>query len=279
MTTVVADFHIHTLASDGLLSPRKVVADASAKGLLAIAVTDHDTVAGLPEALASARQLSMELIPGIELSTEFAGKEIHILGYFIDPYNQYLNSLLATLQESRQGRAKKMVDKLTGLGYQIELSAVLRHAGGAAPGRPHVARALVEAGYIQTVRQAFDELIGYQMPGYVERYKLSPQEAIGAIQVAGGVAAWAHPGLTEDDTLLQTFISAGLQGIEVYHPDHDSVQSSHYKGLANAFNLFAVGGSDFHGQEAGHVRELGCQGLSAQEYRDFQDYFRRYIRK
>jgi hypothetical protein len=279
MMTVAADLHIHTLASDGLLPPHKVVADAAAKGLLAIAVTDHDTVNGLPEALASASQLSIELIPGIELSTEFAGKEIHILGYFIDPYNHNLKTLLETLQQSRRGRAEKMVNKLAGLGYTIELSAVLRHTGGAAPGRPHVARTLVEAGYVQTMGQAFDQLIGYQMPGYVERFKLSPQEAIDAIREAGGTAAWAHPGLTADDSLLQTFISAGLQGLEVYHPDHDPVQLSYYKRLAKAFNLFVVGGSDFHGQEAGHARELACQGLSVHEYRDFQDYFRRNPRK
>lgn len=271
---IAADFHIHTLASDGLLPPRKVVADAAAKKLMAIAITDHNTVDGLPEALTAASQTSMDFIPGIELSTELSGREIHILGYFIDPYHQNLRNLLETLQQSRRCRAEKMIKKLVSLGYNIDLAAVLRHAGSAAPGRPHVARALVDAGYVQTMGQAFDQLIGYQMPGYVERFKLSPREAIGVIREAGGVAAWAHPGLTADDALLETFISYGLQGIEAYHPDHDSVQASHYSGLARTYNLFIVGGSDFHGQESGHAREIGCQGLSGQEYLDFQNYMR-----
>ncbi len=273
MTDIVADLHVHTLASDGLLSPRNVVIDGFNNKLSAIAITDHDTVDGLPEAMATARKLSIELIPGIEFSTEYEDKEIHILGYFINPENLQLKKLLESLQQNRWVRTEKMVKKLVSLGYRIDLSEVIRYAGKAAPSRPHVARALVEAGYAKTINQVFDEVIGYQMPGWVERFKLSPKEAIEVVRNAGGVAAWAHPGLAQSDNLLETFIAAGLQGLEVYHPNHDFEQSCHYKTLAKMFNLFIVGGSDFHGEEANKVRQIGCYGLSAMEYRAFQDYY------
>ena len=270
---VTADLHVHTTASDGTLLPYDVVARAKQAGLQAIAITDHDSVGGLSEAKAAGKNLSLTVFPGIELSTEIDSHEIHILGFCIDHQHQVLLSLLDTLQKSRYTRAQRMVENLVSLGYKIELDAVLQHAGGAAPGRPHVGRALVDQGYISSVKEAFEKLIGYKMPAYVDRYKLSPQEAIEAIHAAGGISAWAHPGLAANDSLLEMFIEYGLDGLEAYHPDHDSEQSSHYVDLARKRGLFVTGGSDFHGGE--RARDLGCCGLGKKEYQRFVTACRR----
>lgn len=269
--TVIADLHIHTTASDGLDSPEKVVKKAAILGLSAIAITDHDTINGIDAALVVAKNAQPEVIPGVELSTEMDDKEIHILGYFIDPANPDLIALLEKLQESRFKRAEKMVKKLNSLGYHVSMEAVLDRAGEAAPGRPHLARALVEKGYVPSVSAAFNSLLGYKMPGYVERYKLSPQEAIANIRAAGGLAAWAHPFLSGKDSLLTSLISSGLQGLEVYHPDQNSSQSGHYRQLAKIHRLFVCGGSDFHGSGAGHTAHLAHCGLTAGELRDFRE--------
>jgi 3',5'-nucleoside bisphosphate phosphatase len=142
----------------------------------------------------------------------------------------------------------------------------LRIAGIAAPGRPHIARALVEKGYVKNIRQAFTELIGYRGPAYVERFKLSPYEAIKIINEAGGIAAWAHPGLTADAGFLKGFLQAGLQGIEVYHPEHSWRQTAHYRSLARELGLIVTGGSDYHGNEVGPSRELAACGISRAEF-------------
>jgi 3',5'-nucleoside bisphosphate phosphatase len=270
-----ADLHVHTHASDGLVSPSGVVAAAAAKGLAAVAVTDHDTVDGLDEAVMAQAGLTLRVIPGIELSCDVLGREIHILGFFIDYTCPELTRLLKTIHESRFSRAVKMVDRLQKLGYAITLPAVLEQAGGAAPGRPHVARALVDAGYFANVRKVFDQLLGMGMPGYVERYKLLPQEAIAAIRNAGGLAAWAHPALAGSDHLLAGFIGYGLQGLEIYHPDHGPHQTEHYRRLAKRHGLVTTGGSDYHGGEAGRVGDLGGFGLNMDEYHHFLAFAQR----
>ncbi|MBS4023434.1 MAG: PHP domain-containing protein [Dethiobacter sp.] len=262
---VAADLHIHTTASDGLLTPQEVVASAARLGLHAISVTDHDTVDGLKEAVQAAEKTSLEVIPGIELSTEHRDKEIHILGYYIDINNYELSLLLAALQKSRAGRAEKMVEKLESLGKNIEMKSVSRIAGRAAPGRPHIARALLERGYVKNMKQAFDELIGHQGPAYVERFKLTPQEAINIIKKAGGVAVWAHPGLTGDNSLLKEFLCSGLQGLEVYHPEHSWHAVSRYRSLAREWGLLVTGGSDYHGCGEGIAGTLAACGVSRQE--------------
>jgi predicted metal-dependent phosphoesterase TrpH len=271
---VVADLHIHTTGSDGLLSPSEIVNLAESAKLVAIAITDHDTIGGIEEALAESQNKNVEVIPGIELSTEFQDSEIHILGLYINHRYSALTELLEKLHKSRFLRAEKMVAKLCSLGYHIDLDAVLRQARDAAPGRPHVARALVEKGYIASVSEAFDTLLGYKMPGYVQRYKLTPKEAITIIREAGGISAWAHPGLTGQYYLLKEFKSYGLTGLEAYHPDHHPSQVEHYKKLARESALFVSGGSDFHGREAGHTRELAYCGLSQQELANIQDIWR-----
>ncbi len=267
--TVVADLHIHTTASDGLLSPAEIVRKAVSQGLSAIAITDHDTIDGINAALNTAKNALPEIIPGIELSTETDDREIHILGFYIDHTDPDLIALLKILQESRFNRAEKAVKKLNSLGYLISLGDVLDFAGKAAPGRLHIARALVEKGYFPNLPAAFNNLLGYRMPGYVERFKLRPEEAIARIRSAGGLAAWAHPYLSGKDSLLTEFISYGLQGLEVYHPEQNASQSGHYRQLAKLNRLFICGGSDFHGSGAGHISSLANCGLNAGEYKDF----------
>ncbi|MBS3902416.1 MAG: PHP domain-containing protein [Dethiobacter sp.] len=268
---VAADLHIHTTASDGLLSPVEVVRKALSLGLSAIAITDHDTIDGISSAMNASEDDLPEIVPGIELSTEIDDREIHILGYYIDHTDPDLISLLKKLQESRFSRAEKTVKKLSSLGYQINLGEVLDFAGKAAPGRLHVARALVEKGYLPSVAAAFNDLLGYRMPGYVERYKLRPAEAIAKIRAAGGLAAWAHPYLSGKDSLLTEFISHGLQGLEVYHPDQNASQTGHYRQLAKSHRLFICGGSDFHGPGVGRASFLGNYGLNVREFKDFRE--------
>jgi predicted metal-dependent phosphoesterase TrpH len=267
--TVVADLHVHTNASDGLLSPKAVVKKAVAANLAVIAITDHDTVGGIDEALIAKQDTTLQVIAGIELSCEIHSTEVHILGFFIDHHYPALRQLLDTLHHSRFIRAEKMVKKLNALDYEIDLASVLSYAKEGAPGRPHVARALVETGYFFSVSEVFEKLLGFNMPGYVERYKLTPGEAISIIREAGGVAVWAHPALSHADTLLEQFVRQGLQGLEVYHPDHQAEQTSHYQHLAKKYHLFTTGGSDFHGSEVGRARELAYCGLTDQEFYDF----------
>lgn len=259
------DLHVHTSFSDGLLTPAKTVELADSLLLAAVAITDHDTVEGIEGALRAAVQLSVEVVPGVELSTEYDNREVHILGYYIDHTHPGLCVLLEKLRRSRHERAQKIVDKLRHLGFVVDYQEVMRLAGEAAPGRVHIARALVNNGHVESVRNAFEQLIGYRRPAYVERLKLSPGDAISAIRAAGGVAVWAHPGLTGNDRLLEKFLSWGLKGLEVYHPDHGCLQAARYRKMADRKNLCITGGSDFHGSDASRARGLGSCGVTVKE--------------
>ncbi|NLZ94129.1 MAG: PHP domain-containing protein [Firmicutes bacterium] len=270
---VVADMHVHTTASDGMLSPKEVVKLAAKKGLTALAITDHDTVDGIQEAQAVGHKMGIEIWPGVELSTEYHDKEIHLLGLGIEPSSNSLYTLLNMLRESRFERMKKIVTNLRGMGYKICMEEVLQQAGNAAPGRPHVARVLVKKGYMASVSEAFATLLERGLPAYVERYKLSPKAAIAAIRAAGGVACWAHPGLVKEDFLLTTFIENGLQGLEVFHSDHSYSEEKKYLHLAQQYKLLISGGSDFHGKEVDRTRDLAAFGLNADRYKNFKQLF------
>lgn len=242
-----ADLHIHTTASDGLLSPQEVVEWASRKKLCAVAITDHDTIKGIQPAMEASSQYNIEVIPGIEFSTEYMDEEIHILGYYIDYKQDWLMAKLDEIYESRYNRAIKMIDKLSAMGMNISLEQVKELAEGGTIGRPHIARALQENGYICNMKDAFKLYIGKGCPGYVERYRISCQEAIYMIKQLGGVPVLAHPGLINNKDCIDTILDMGVEGIEVYHTKHDDETIRYALKAVAHRKLLITGGSDCHG--------------------------------
>lgn len=267
------DLHTHTQASDGLNTPSDNVAYAKEKGLSGLAITDHDTVAGVAEALEAGKQLNMIVIAGIEISTTFEGKDIHVLGYGIDIDDDILQERLALQREGRDGRNVVIVNKLSKLGMPLNLedirSDVIKSDDAKentknSIGRPHIAQAMVAKGYVDNVRQAFDLYLGEGKPAYAAIERMSPADAVKWIVEAGGVAVLAHPGLYRDDDLvLRILQEGGFKGIEVYHSDHTEVQETVYLTLAANLNLTATGGSDFHGKRKGQLYhgDLGSRSV------------------
>lgn len=253
-STKYADLHLHTTASDGTLTPRQMVQSAKEVGLSAIAITDHDSVKGITEALEAGKEMDLEVIPGIELSTLNGKKEVHILGYYIDPPYKNLTEVLAQMIHARDTRAVRMVQNLNELGVDISLDRVREISGSDFIGRPHIARAMLEKGYIKEQAEAFTtDYIGSGGRAYVERFKITPDYAIQLIHEAGGVAVLAHPGylgdrgaLGEDD--IVQYVGCGLDGVEVYYSRHNNEQVALYKQIAMKYNVIITGGSDSHGQ-------------------------------
>jgi predicted metal-dependent phosphoesterase TrpH len=257
----IADLHMHSTISDGRLTPSALVDLAYRNGVRIMALTDHDIVDGLPEAFeAAAKYPDLTLIPGIEMSTDVPGNEVHINGHFIDWRDEGFRVKLAHLQESRLGRARKMVEKLIALGKPVTWEAVESFAEGAV-GRPHIALALVEAGHVSTVNEAFDLYLSRTGPAYVERERLEPEEVVEIIHGVGGIATLNHPrelhaagGL---DALLKRLKAAGLEGIEVYYQDYTPEEMETFKAFADKFGLLPLGGSDYHGLGSPQQREPG----------------------
>lgn len=252
-----ADLHIHTLFSDGQYSPSDVVKIAKEVGFAAIAITDHDTLDGVEEAVEMGEKLGIEVIPGIEISTISNGQEVHILGYYCDLDNYHLQKKIKEMQLDRKNRIKKMVVKLKELNFNITFEEVAAVAGKGSIGRPHIARVLMEKGYVRTIKDAFKELISPGCPAYVARYNISPKEAIELILGANGVPVIAHPGLLKDDSIILDMISYGLKGIEVWHPDHKKGLRKKYRDLAHKYELLLTGGSDWHGKNKDANFSLG----------------------
>ncbi|WP_018133372.1 PHP domain-containing protein [Effusibacillus pohliae] len=251
------DLHAHTTASDGTFTPRELVEHARRRGLAGVGITDHDSTDGIAEAIETGKRLHVDVVPGVEINAEYEGKEVHVLGYYFDLDSGSLQDLFRKLRNERINRMERILQKLDELGIPIERDEVLAEAGGGAVGRPHIARVLMKKGVVQDIRGAFDHYLGKGAPAYVERCKLSPQEAIRAIRDAGGVPVLAHPGLVGKDALIEELIPAGLLGIEASHPDHPTDVRQRYTKLANELGLIATGGSDFHGAGAEHRGELG----------------------
>lgn len=252
-----ADLHAHTTASDGTLTPPELVAAALAAGLQALGICDHDSVDGVAPARSAAWGSGLEVVPGVEINTSLGELEVHILGYYCRPGDPELTALLARLRDERQNRVVRMVERLRSAGYPVPLERVRELAGEGAIGRPHVARALVEAGHAASEREAFGDLLLPGRPGYVERYKLSPLEAVRSVLAAGGVPVLAHPGLVGRDDLVGELAAGGLRGLEVHHPEHNEEQARHYLAMAERFGLLVTGGSDYHGPGHGHESDLG----------------------
>ncbi len=260
------DLHCHTTASDGTLSPTALVARAAECSLHTIAVTDHDTTAGIEEALTAGQNLGIEVIPGIEINTDVPGGEMHILGYFIDWHDPSLQAELARLRAGRQQRAEEMVRQLAALGMPVAWSRVQAIAGSGAIGRPHVAQALLEAGYVNSTREAFDLYIGRHGPAYVSRTRFTPPEAVQAIRRTGGLPVLAHPIIARfgGDPVVEVnlarelppLIEAGLVGLECYYPNYTAGQIDQLLAAARKWGLLVTGGTDFHGPRPDRA-ELG----------------------
>lgn len=264
------DLHVHTTASDGHLTPKEVVQHSLELGLRAISICDHDTMAGYLELTEEFSQdklgvvnvNGLELIPGIEINSRWEQSELHILGYFIDPGDGSFLDLLSQLRRSRVERVQVTVEKLASLGKPVELSRVLELSQGDSVGRPHIAQAMVEKGYVSTVREAFELYLGIGKPAYVDRRHLSPAQSIRAIREAKGIAVWAHPGITNADWLLTELMEYGLQGIEVFHPEHDIGSQQKYLHMARENRLVVTGGSDFHSATSSEGAMIGSYGIS-----------------
>lgn len=250
------DLHIHTVASDGLHTPTEIVSMACAKGLRIIAITDHDTISGVPEALDAARDTSLEVIPGVEISTRAAEDvEPHLLGYYVDCTSDALLDTLACFQSLRLERAKAIVLRLRHRGIDLSWERVLDLAGGKSVGRPHIARAMEDAGHVSSFREAFDGYLAEGKPAYVPRSKMIPVEAIELVVEAGGIPVLAHP--WHERSLLPTLVEDGLMGLEVYYPRYTPSMTGRLKRLARRHGLICTGGSDFHGLSIAPQSRLG----------------------
>ena len=267
------DLHLHTTASDGRCAPHELVDRALRAGVTVMAVTDHDTVAAIPEAQSAARTCGIEVIAGIEITAIDSGRDIHLLGYFIDAGNSDLAAFLATQRTRRTARVEALGLRLAQLGMPIDVGPVLmqaREQRGRSVGRPQIARAMVAAGYVADTREAFDRWLATGRPAFVARSGAPPGEVIDIVHRAGGLVSLAHPGQTDVDSRISAYVDAGLDAIEVYHPDHDAGAVQRYRETASRLNLLATGGSDFHG-DPDHGYEPGAIALPMEDWIQLRD--------
>jgi predicted metal-dependent phosphoesterase TrpH len=252
-----ADLHLHTNASDGQYSPQELI--ELTRKFDVIAITDHDTTEGVKPAQAAAAQYGApRVIPGVELSAEDADGDVHVLGYHLNIEHEGLQSALEHFRDARFARGRLMLDKLAKMGMPLDWDVLVASAEGGAIGRPHVARALLAAGYVESVRDAFDRFISNDGPAYVARARLTPEESVELIHSAGGVAVLAHPGLLRDyRRMILRLIAVGLDGVEVMHPSNSEDVRLDLRGIAVASNLIMTGGSDFHGPKIKPDTTLG----------------------
>ena len=250
------DLHMHTYYSDGYHSPEKLIEKAKNQGIKTLSITDHDNVKGIFEANDIAQKFNIEVIPGVEISTDIRDTEVHILGYFVDPLNKDLEHYLNFFRDERYKRAIRMVKKLNILGLDISIDDVLVFAKNSAIGRPHIAQALLAKGQVKSFFEAFYKFIGNHAPAYERKVHLSPQSAFKIINDAGGLSFIAHPG-NMPEILIKELIDAGVDGIEVIHPSHSPEQVRFYRGIVNEYFLLESGGSDFHGGKREDDENLG----------------------
>lgn len=246
------DLHTHTTASDGSLAPAELIARAAARGLRAVAITDHDTVEGLPEAREAAAGGPCEFVPGIEISAEHPDSTLHILGYYMDWNDPEFLKRISVLQQARAERNPQIIRRLQDLGIDIDYEEVCRQAVTGQVGRPHFAQVLIGRGYVKTGREAFDRYLKKGAPAHVEKFRFPIPEAIGIIAAAGGIPVLAHPttiacGAGGLRKLVADMVDCGLRGIEVHYPDHTPSQVRRFRQIARHYDLLITGGSDFHG--------------------------------
>jgi 3',5'-nucleoside bisphosphate phosphatase len=246
-----ADLHLHTLFSDGTFTPEELAQRGAQVGLVAMALTDHDTVEGCARMDLSCRSLGLEFIPGAELTAEFDGHEVHLLGYFLDVQQPKLLGEIKKFQDVRQERIHEIVAKLNQMGVPLRAEAVFALANCHSPGRPHVARALAQEGLCGSMDEAFERFLKKGRPAWIPKYRISALDAMALIHQAGGLAVLAHPGLNHCDHLIPHLATDGLDGLECFHSKHTRTQSEYYLALAERLNLAVTGGSDCHGFSKG----------------------------
>ncbi len=252
------DLHTHSTASDGLLSAEALVELAKTAHVAVLAVCDHDSTDSVDAAVAAGLRAGVEVIPAVEINTDVETSEVHVLGYYLEHHQGWFQQFLETLRDGRVNRAARMVEKLNALGIKLDFAQVRALAQGAV-GRPHVARALVEAGIVQSTDEAFEKYIGRHGPAYVERLKVTPQDAVQVILKANGIPVLAHPGWGINDAMIPPLVEAGLEGVEVYYPDHPPETVTHWLDMASRYKLLVTGGTDFHGGTLATRVPLGSQ--------------------
>ncbi len=260
------DLHTHTHKSDGTRSPREQVMLAKKIGLAGLAITDHDTISGWEEAIKTGEEEGIIVVPGVEISSLWGDKDIHVLGYYVSANNPSFLNKLDELRNVRHKRNQLMIDRLNEIGIEITMAEVATKKKDQLTniGRPHIAEVLMEKGLVSSLKEAFDLYLGREGKAYVNVPRLTPHEAIQMIRSAGGVAILAHPGLYSEDHLIEELVSHGLDGIEAYHADHSHGDEVKYEELGKSHQLIITGGSDYHGERNGQVfhSPLGSKGVT-----------------
>jgi hypothetical protein len=251
------DLHLHTTASDGTDAPAELMVACRAAGLTVVGVADHDTMAAVHKMAQAARDAGIGFVPGIEITAAWRGKDIHILGYFLDHRSPELLVFLDSQRADRIRRARLVARRLEALGAPIDIEALIARSKGRPLLRPHIAQALVDTGHVRDDREAFDQYLGDDKPAFVPRAGATPVEVVELIRRAGGVSSLAHPGVTKQDGLLPELAAAGLDALEVYHADHSDEDTARYMALAGQFGLTMTGGSDYHGSRSHHAHGFG----------------------
>jgi predicted metal-dependent phosphoesterase TrpH len=265
----VIDLHMHTTASDGRNTPEDLVRRAFEAGIRVMSVTDHDTMAGVPRAGNAAAALGMTFVPGIEITSVHQGKDVHVLAYFLPELTQDLRDLLAEQRRNRLGRAREIADRLVAAGAPIDVDALMEAGsalGGKSLARPQIAEALIAAGHVTTVAEAFERFLSEDGPAYVPHTGASPMQVVELIADAGGLSSLAHPGYTKKDEIIPDMVGAGLVAIEAYHSSHDDAAVARYLEVAATFGLAVSGGSDYHGEGTRRSEFFGVVNLPAVHY-------------
>ena len=266
------DLHAHTTASDGRSTPRELVDRARAVGVTTLAVTDHDTMAAVPETAALAAAAGLGFVPGIEITSVSRGKDAHVLGYFLTPDAPGLSELITDQRRRRVERAREIGQRLEQMGAPIDVDALLATAGersGKAIARPQIAQALIAAGHVATVAEAFDRFLGETCAAYVPHTGASPAEVVRLIAAGGGIASLAHPGHLKQDDVIPELVEAGMAALEVYHSSHDEPATAHYLQIARRHSLAVTGGSDYHGEGVRRAEFFGVVHLPEDEFVGF----------
>ena len=263
------DLHMHTTASDGRCTPDELVRRAYDVGIRTMSVTDHDTMAGVAPAQRAAEPLGMTVVPGIEITSVHRGKDVHMLAYCLPETAPGLKDLLASQRQQRVERAIEIADRLARLGAPIDVQPFIAAAsapGGKAIARPQIAQALITAGHVATVAEAFDRFLGEDSPAYVPHRGASPSEVVALITAGNGVASLAHPGYRPQDEIIPGLVEAGMQAIEAFHSSHDAVAQAHYLDVAKRHDLLVTGGSDYHGEGTRRAEFFGVLNLPLEHF-------------